>query len=123
MFKEEKEGGEERGRRGKKEKGRKKKKGERGRKERERKEGGEEGRGGERGMDKGHAENPEDMSVCEELKLLGPHIVANGGDRKEDNVPEVVACKEIGCKMVFNIGRGGKVQSSSWLVKKFFKPQ
>ena len=66
-----------------------------------------------------HPEDPYDMSVCEELKVLAPHIFANGGDRKEDNVPEVAICDEMGCKMVFNVGYGGKVQSSSWLVAKF----
>lgn len=63
-----------------------------------------------------HPENPDDMSVCAELRLLGPDVFANGGDRKEDNVPEVAVCKEINCEMVFNIGAGGKVQSSSWLI-------
>lgn len=65
-----------------------------------------------------HPPSPEDMSVCAELKRLKPHIFANGGDRKLDNIPEVAVCKELGCKMVFNIGRGGKIQSSSWLVDK-----
>ena len=66
-----------------------------------------------------HPMNPEDMSVCKELRELRPNIFANGGDRKEDNIPEVAVCKEIGCKMVFNVGRGGKVQSSSWLVAEY----
>ncbi|MDP3985566.1 MAG: adenylyltransferase/cytidyltransferase family protein [bacterium] len=62
-----------------------------------------------------HGENPADMSVCAELRELRPDIFANGGDRKFDNVPEVGVCDEIGCEMVFNVGRGGKVQSSSRL--------
>ena len=66
-----------------------------------------------------HEPNPEDMSVCKELRELRPHIFANGGDRKKDNVPEDKVCSEIGCKMVFNVGRGGKVQSSSWLGENF----
>jgi len=68
-----------------------------------------------------HSPNPEDMSVCRELQELRPHVFANGGDRKEDNVPEVMVCDEMGCRMVFNIGAGGKVQSSSWLVDKYRK--
>lgn len=64
----------------------------------------------------GHERDTEDMSVCNELRALRPSIFANGGDRKRGNVPETAACKEIGCKMVFNVGHGGKVQSSSWLV-------
>ena len=65
-----------------------------------------------------HGPNPDDMSIAKELVRLKPDIFANGGDRKQDNIPEVPVCQAIGCKMVFNIGQGGKVQSSSWLIKK-----
>jgi len=65
-----------------------------------------------------HPENPIDMSVCGELKKVQPHIFANGGDRHAHNVPEVAVCEFIGCDMVFNVGTGGKVQSSSWLIAK-----
>ncbi|MBT9169315.1 MAG: D-beta-D-heptose 1-phosphate adenylyltransferase [Syntrophomonadaceae bacterium] len=65
-----------------------------------------------------HPPNPKDMSVCYELEKLRPHIFANGGDRYLDNIPEVATCQAIGCKMVFNVGKGGKVQSSSWLLDK-----
>jgi D-beta-D-heptose 7-phosphate kinase/D-beta-D-heptose 1-phosphate adenosyltransferase len=65
-----------------------------------------------------HQEEPTDMSVCAELRLLKPDIFANGGDRFQNNIPEVAVCDEIGAEMVFNIGHGGKVQSSSWLVDK-----
>lgn len=66
-----------------------------------------------------HPRNPKDMSVCRELEELKPHIFANGGDRKLDNIPEVKVCDAMGCKMVFNVGRGGKVQSSSWLLMNY----
>lgn len=66
-----------------------------------------------------HGENPEDMSVAAELAELKPDIFANGGDRFADNVPEVAVCRKIGCKMVFRVGRGGKVQSSSWLLANY----
>lgn len=66
-----------------------------------------------------HGKNPSNMSVCRELKKIKPDIFANGGDRKLDNIPEAEVCRQIGCKMVFNLGRGGKVQSSSWLLNKF----
>ena len=69
----------------------------------------------------GHKKNPKDMSVRKELLKLKPHIFANGGDRKLDNIPEVSVCQSIGCKMVFNVGRGGKIQSSSWLTKNLQK--
>lgn len=64
----------------------------------------------------GHRPNQEDMSVCAELKKLQPHIFANGGDRTEKNIPEVGVCDRLKCRLVFNVGRGGKIQSSSWLV-------
>ncbi len=63
-----------------------------------------------------HKPNTGDMSVCAELRELRPDIFANGGDRKLGNTPETPTCKEIGCKMVFHTGKGGKIQSSSWLL-------
>ena len=74
----------------------------------------------------GHKENTEDMSVCMGLVEIKPHIFANGGDRdeKDANDPESSLYKErqihkqLGIKMVYNVGRGGKVRSSSELVKK-----
>ncbi len=65
-----------------------------------------------------HQENTNDISVCNEIRLLKPHVFANGGDRKDDNIPEYVLCKELGIEMAFNVGHGGKVRSSSELVKK-----
>lgn len=65
-----------------------------------------------------HPKNPQDMSVCAELERLRPHVFANGGDRGHKNTPELAVCKKIGAKMVFSVGRGGKVQSSSWLLAK-----
>lgn len=69
----------------------------------------------------GHKKNPSDMSVCAELIKNKPDIFANGGDRKKSNIPEVPVCEKIGCKMIFNVGKGGKVQSSSWLLEKYMK--
>jgi len=68
-----------------------------------------------------HPENPTDMSVCADLRAVRPHVFANGGDRVLTNIPEVPVCEEIGAEMVFSIGQGGKVQSSSWLVDKLAK--
>ena len=65
-----------------------------------------------------HPKNPQDMSVCETLAEIKPDIFANGGDRKLNNIPEVDTCRKINCQMIFNLGKGGKVQSSSWLVNK-----
>ena len=66
-----------------------------------------------------HTLGTTDISICNELRELKPHIFANGGDRKPsgDPVPEVAVCRELGIKMLYNVGRGGKVQSSSWLLK------
>lgn len=70
-----------------------------------------------------HKPDDSDRSVCRELRKLKPSIFANGGDRKPsgDPVPEVTLCKELGIKMVYNVGKGGKVQSSSWLTKRLEK--
>ncbi|MBI2484073.1 adenylyltransferase/cytidyltransferase family protein [Candidatus Uhrbacteria bacterium] len=65
-----------------------------------------------------HPAHPTDMSVVKELRALKPDIFANGGDRTPQTSvsKENMLCRTIGCKTVFNVGRGGKVQSSSWLV-------
>ncbi len=71
----------------------------------------------------GHGPDPDDMSVCETLRIVRPHIFANGGDRRPDMdpVPEVEVCEEIGARMIYNIGDGGKMQSSSWLLKNYIE--
>lgn len=69
----------------------------------------------------GHPPSPKDMSVCVELQKIRPRIFANGGDRTKKNIPEIPICKIIGCAVAFNIGQGGKIQSSSWLLSKFLK--
>ena len=73
-----------------------------------------------------HKKNTEDMSVCMGLVEIRPHIFANGGDRdtKDAQDPNSSLYKEreihkkIGIKMIYNVGHGGKVRSSSDLVKK-----
>ena len=62
-----------------------------------------------------HEPDCTDMSVCNALKEIKPDVFANGGDRFADNIPEAVLARELGIETVFNIGHGGKVQSSSWL--------
>ena len=69
----------------------------------------------------GHTLNPEDMSISSELKKIKPDIFANGGDKTATNIPEAPTCKAIGCEMIFGVGQGGKVQSSSWLLAKYVK--
>lgn len=67
-----------------------------------------------------HAPGDADRSVCRSLREIKPDIFANGGDRKPDGdpVPEVDLCNELGIEVIYNIGAGGKVQSSSWLIAK-----
>jgi D-beta-D-heptose 7-phosphate kinase/D-beta-D-heptose 1-phosphate adenosyltransferase len=67
-----------------------------------------------------HRIDDPDRSVCRALRAIKPHIFANGGDRKPDGdpVPEVDVCNELGIEMQYNIGTGGKIQSSSWLIAK-----
>jgi cytidyltransferase-like protein len=59
----------------------------------------------------------DDDSVCKTLGKLKPDIFANGGDRKDNNVPEVALCNELGIELRWNVG-GEKIQSSSELVAK-----
>jgi len=64
--------------------------------------------------------DPGKEATCEEaLKLVKPDVLAKGGDRIAGNMPEIEldVCKELGCKVIYNVG-GAKVQSSSWLLKR-----
>ena len=68
-----------------------------------------------------HPENSNDRSVCKEIEKVKPHIFANGGDRFADNIPEFQVCNKLGIEMVFNVGHGGKIRSSSTLLKEYLK--
>ena len=67
-----------------------------------------------------HEKDTKDISISKDILSLRPHIFAKGGDRHTGNIPspEVLVCNKIGCKIVNDVGHGGKVQSSSELVKK-----
>ena len=66
-----------------------------------------------------HTKGDKDRSVVRDLARIKPDVFANGGDRKsQKDIPEVALCKKLGIKMVFGVGQGGKVQSSSWLTGK-----
>ncbi|PIR68584.1 hypothetical protein COU49_00300 [Candidatus Nomurabacteria bacterium CG10_big_fil_rev_8_21_14_0_10_35_16] len=67
----------------------------------------------------GHRAKTKDISVCNELRKIKPHVFANGGDRFADNIPEFQVCQDLGIKMVFNVGHGGKIRSSSELLKEY----
>jgi D-beta-D-heptose 7-phosphate kinase/D-beta-D-heptose 1-phosphate adenosyltransferase len=66
-----------------------------------------------------HDRNDSDRSVCNALAEIMPNVFANGGDRFADDIPEYVFCQKHNIKMVFNVGRGGKIRSSSDLIKKY----
>tara|TARA_R110000824_G_scaffold188971_1_gene370347 strand:- start:81 stop:569 length:489 start_codon:yes stop_codon:yes gene_type:complete len=68
-----------------------------------------------RGVTSVEAVDDTDGTVCEAIRRLNPTYFANGGDRKTDNTPEMDVCKELGVKLLWNVG-GGKIQSSSDLV-------
>lgn len=73
-----------------------------------------------------HPENPTDMSVSAELEKLKPNIFANGGDRDPANAADpnsslykdIKTCERLGIEIVYNVGKAGKIQSSSDLVKR-----
>ena len=56
-----------------------------------------------------------DDTVCEAIQRLKPKYFANGGDRTNNNTPEMKLCKKLNIKLLWNVG-GGKIQSSSELV-------
>lgn len=53
-----------------------------------------------------------DDTVCEALKRIKPKYFANGGDRKQQNTPELETCKEFNIKSLWTVG-GEKTESSS----------
>ena len=56
-----------------------------------------------------------DNTVCNALREFKPDAFANGGDRKQENTPEMDICNELSIEMIWNVG-GEKIQSSSDLV-------
>tara|TARA_A100001515_G_scaffold89210_1_gene70909 strand:- start:10761 stop:11195 length:435 start_codon:yes stop_codon:yes gene_type:complete len=64
-----------------------------------------------------------DGTVCEALTRTKPDIFANGGDRKNNNTPEMDLCDYIGIEMLWGVGGSDKPQSSSWLVNKLKEKQ
>ena len=49
--------------------------------------------------------------VCESLRTINPDIFANGGDRTNEEAPEVKVCRELGIEVVDSLGK--KIRSSS----------
>ena len=64
-----------------------------------------------------------DRTVIESIKMIlnkfgneYQFAFANGGDQNNKTIPERQICEEIGIELID--GLGGKIQSSSWLLKK-----
>ena len=55
----------------------------------------------------------EDKTVCKSLKKVNPDVFANGGDRKNYEIPESKVCKENNIQIID--GLGDKIRSSSEL--------
>ena len=65
----------------------------------------------------------QDRTQCETLRKLYLNLnelyqlaFANGGDQNNTSIPEAPLCLELGIQLIE--GLGGKIQSSSWLLKK-----
>ena len=52
-----------------------------------------------------------DKTVCKSLKKINPDVFANGGDRKNYEIPESKVCKENNIQIID--GLGDKIRSSS----------
>ena len=52
-----------------------------------------------------------DKTVCKSLKKVNPDVFANGGDRKNFEIPESKVCKENNIEIID--GLGDKIRSSS----------
>ena len=57
-----------------------------------------------------------DGTVIAAIRSVRPTFFANGGDRRQDNVPEQSVCDDLGTHLLWRIGGDDKPQSSSWLV-------
>jgi len=55
--------------------------------------------------------NDSDDTVCEAIRRHQPTYFANGGDRRKENTPEVLLCKELGVKLLWGIGGEEKIRS------------
>ena len=72
---------------------------------------------GLRGVDAALIWDDGSQTVVGAIEKLKPDYFTKGGDRAApEDIPEWEICQEVGCKVLFNVG-GGKVQSSSWLLK------
>ncbi len=65
--------------------------------------------------------NENDQTVVRAIDILKPQYFTKGGDRFDaSTIPEWDICQIVGCEIVTGVGAGGKVQSSSDLVKRAY---
>ena len=64
-----------------------------------------------------------DRTVVETIKFIFSEFgkeyllsFANGGDQNNETIPERIICDQLGIELID--GLGGKIQSSSWLLKR-----
>ena len=65
----------------------------------------------------------QDRTVCETIIYISEKFgndydlaFANGGDQRNETIPEVPVCEELGIALIDGLGE--KIQSSSWLLEK-----
>ena len=65
----------------------------------------------------------QDRTVCETIRHISEKFgkahdlaFANGGDQRNETIPEVPVCEELGIVLIDGLGE--KIQSSSWLLEK-----
>ena len=64
-------------------------------------------------------ETNKDQTVIGAIETIRPNYFTKGGDRiNASTIPEWQICKEVRCEIITGVGAGGKVQSSSDLVKR-----
>ena len=62
-----------------------------------------------------------DMTVCEALKAIRPHVFTKGGDRADrESIPEWEVCEDYGIKIVTGVG-DSKVHSSSNILEDWYQ--
>lgn len=63
-----------------------------------------------------------DQTVCGAIEILRPNYFTKGGDRFDaSTIPEWDICQKINCEIITGVGAGGKVQSSSELVRRAYE--
>ncbi|MDR0678535.1 MAG: adenylyltransferase/cytidyltransferase family protein [Holosporaceae bacterium] len=67
-----------------------------------------------------------DNSACDGIRRVRAKYpkdeltFANGGDRMEENIPEIAVCRKCNIALEFGVGGNSKVNSSSWILDKWY---